>query len=300
MSLEKSLKEEWLKSFGENEKDLLRLLIEEANDGIYVLDMEGKFRYANRKAEEISGYREEEWFGIPFLQMIAPEYKVKIVEIFKERLKGSTGPPYELEIIRKDGTRLPIEISTKAITIEDKVFVKGFVRDISEKKRLENEILQLSITDGLTGLYNHRHFYQRLSEYSHPFSLILIDVDDFKKYNDDFGHKAGDKVLQDIANIITDTVRGNDIAARYGGEEFVIILPDIHINEAKDIAENIRKNVSEHNFGHRKMTISVGVSEYSQNINLKLLVENADKAMYHAKNSGKNKVKVWGNENAFK
>ncbi|MDI6786332.1 MAG: diguanylate cyclase [bacterium] len=173
-----------------------------------------------------------------------------------------------------------------------------------ENAILYEKIELLSITDELTGLYNYRYFSSKLDSeilrsqrYKRVFSLIIMDIDDFKLINDNYGHKQGDVVLKTLAKIMKDTTREVNILARYGGEEFTIILPEENIRGAMVVAERIRSNVEKHNFsyiekgGHLKITISLGVSEYPANGESEdQLVRNADKALYRAKSEGKNKV----------
>jgi len=178
-------------------------------------------------------------------------------------------------------------------------------REISnERKRLKSE----SQSDPLTGLFNMRYFrlqlvdeFSRSQRYTHPLSLLLLDVDYFKDYNDRNGHPAGDIVLKEIARILIRNVRGTDVVARYGGEEFVVLLPETTSDAAHKVAEKIRKAVEIHHFpfqetiGPGKLTISVGLASYPD-MNIASdqdLVEAADKALYHAKKNGRNRVSLY-------
>jgi len=166
-------------------------------------------------------------------------------------------------------------------------------------KKLE----QLAITDGLTGIYNHRYFRERLEEevlrslrYNLPLSCALFDIDDFKKCNDNYGHLFGDAVLKEIALRIQQAVRRTDIVARYGGEEFIIIMPQTTLDGAYIQAERIRKIIKEKPFEHMgkkiNITISGGVAEVVQNevLSVEDLLRIADQCLYRAKREGKNKV----------
>ena len=165
-------------------------------------------------------------------------------------------------------------------------------------------LYHLAITDGMTQLRIHRYFQQRLdeeiiraNEFKHPLSLIMSDIDHFKTFNDTYGHQEGDIVLIETAKIYRLNVREVDIAARYGGEEFAIILPETDINEAQAIAESLRQKVEAHEYpskqGKLKVTVSLGVSTYPQHAQDKqLLIEAADKALYRAKEGGRNRVEI--------
>ncbi len=172
------------------------------------------------------------------------------------------------------------------------------------KALLYRRIEAMAITDGLTGLYNHRYFYQRIEEewqrskrYTKTFSLILLDVDFFKKFNDSYGHKSGDTALATVARVLKESTRNVDVVARYGGEEFIVLLPETVAQNAMIIAERIRSNIKNQPFeiDRRKpmvsVTVSVGVANYPDNAdNFEELIERTDQALYNAKNTGKDRV----------
>lgn len=160
---------------------------------------------------------------------------------------------------------------------------------------------QLSITDALTGLLNRRYLNERLQEEvsrsnrdGSPMSFMMLDVDNFKQYNDRFGHQAGDEVLRLTAQCLKAVLRGADVAARFGGEEFSLLLPNTTLSEARLIGERIRQRVEGTDFPHRAVTVSVGVAAYSPLHNSPSeIIEAADKALYQAKRIGKNNVQLW-------
>ncbi len=159
--------------------------------------------------------------------------------------------------------------------------------------------------DALTGLHNRKAFdeniaklYQRFKEKGEVFSVILLDIDHFKQFNDRFGHKVGDKVLQVVANTLNYTLKGKDFVGRYGGEEFVVLLPLTELDNACVVAEQIRENISRKRLRVTKtgeelgtITVSAGVSQVRNGDTVDSLVERADKALYLAKESGRNNVK---------
>lgn len=162
------------------------------------------------------------------------------------------------------------------------------------------EYQQLSITDPLTGLVNRRYLETRLAEeikrsqrQGNPMSFMMIDVDEFKQYNDNFGHTEGDKALQLVAQCLRETIRGADVAARFGGEEFSILLPQTVLEEAFIIAERIRQRIENTTFRHRQVTVSIGVASCTSRLcEADNLISAADKAMYQAKNGGRNNVQT--------
>lgn len=154
--------------------------------------------------------------------------------------------------------------------------------------------------DGLTTLYNRATFMEILQEEAgranrsgEEFSLLLIDVDDFKSINDVYGHLAGDAVLSSLGQLLRSLLRGDDMAARYGGEEFAVLATRTSTRQALAIAEKTRKSVASHNFGELPpVTVSIGCAAYHLGERPESLIQRADLALYDAKNSGKNKVSV--------
>ena len=171
-----------------------------------------------------------------------------------------------------------------------------------ERVRMLGKLQKLAITDGLTKLYNSRHFYNQLeveigrfSRYNHPLSLLLLDLDNFKVYNDSYGHLEGDKVLVRISQIIKSCLRKIDSAYRYGGEEFTVILPETNGQKANNVAQRIRTAVELESFYPEpgkavSITVSVGVTEYFKNEKLSTFIQKADQAMYNAKADGGNRI----------
>lgn len=173
--------------------------------------------------------------------------------------------------------------------------------DRADLKHQAGAFKQLSVTDALTGLLNRRYLEERLTEeikrsnrHGFPMSFLMIDVDEFKSYNDHFGHTEGDKALRIVGACLKETLRGADVAARYGGEEFSILLPQTGSEEAKVIAERVRECVENERFPNRQVTISIGIASCSLGLNSPHdLISAADKALYEAKRNGRNNVQVF-------
>ncbi|GBE00283.1 phytochrome-like protein cph2 [bacterium BMS3Abin07] len=168
--------------------------------------------------------------------------------------------------------------------------------------RLHHDIEKMAITDGLTGLYNHRYFQERLAEEFRrigrnriPLSLIITDIDFFKNVNDTYGHPAGDVVLKGVSDIIKSRMRETDMAARYGGEEFALILINTNPGGAKQIAEDLRRSVEKTDFpGAGRISISLGISSFPADADSKEeLIKKADEALYFAKENGRNRSVLW-------
>lgn len=174
--------------------------------------------------------------------------------------------------------------------------VVGFNDENQKLKREKKEIIEKNSKDSMTGLYHHQAFYDKLNEYleiTKQFSMIIIDIDDFKRINDTYGHAAGDRVILQVVEVITKNIRPKDIAARYGGEEFAVLLPDTKETEAYKVAEQIREDCAACKMTgiDTKVTISLGVTEANEeDKNGILLFKEADTALYEAKRTGKNKT----------
>ncbi len=180
----------------------------------------------------------------------------------------------------------------------------GFMQDITARKHLELKLVELSQTDDLTGLTNRRHFLAQaeatlaLSQrYQHGFSVLMLDVDHFKRINDQFGHAAGDTVLQKFAQVMGAVVRKTDLTARLGGEEFAIILPESTMNDALILAERIRTNIAAERFSYASevfdVTVSIGLACYQpDDVAFERMLARADKALYRAKALGRNRIEV--------
>lgn len=179
-------------------------------------------------------------------------------------------------------------------------------RDREERRELRTELARQAITDPLTGLPNRRYMEEfleaelaRIERYGGSCSLAMIDVDDFKHYNDTLGHIAGDEVLRSLADVLRDELRVSDIAARYGGEEFSVIMVNADREEAEEAAERLRRTIERHPFPDEDiqpsgdLTVSIGIATYPRDAeSYGELVGSADEALYAAKRSGKNRVRA--------
>jgi diguanylate cyclase (GGDEF)-like protein len=184
--------------------------------------------------------------------------------------------------------------------------ILGTAQDITERKQAEDRIRELAIRDGLTGLYNHRQFYEllaaemdRCKRYNRSFCLILGDLDKFKNVNDQYGHVAGDEVLRALSGFFMDHIRASDMVARYGGEEFAIIMPETPKEKAFEVADRLRDLISQcpipiSNEVDITVTISFGIACYNDLKQTDLdIFSAADKALYEAKANGRNRVCIY-------
>jgi two-component system cell cycle response regulator len=169
-------------------------------------------------------------------------------------------------------------------------------RSLLERKKLEEEVRRLSITDDLTGLYNHRHFFKtleaelvRMKRQKTTLSLLMFDLDHFKRYNDLYGHLEGDNILRKVGEIIRNSIRSNvDSGYRYGGDEFATLLIGASLDQTLAIAERIRSSIEQ--AGFQDITVSIGMCTFQDRFTLERFVKAADDAMYVAKNAGGNRI----------
>ncbi len=207
--------------------------------------------------------------------------------------KGSEEPvfaTYEVRILKSF-------LQSVAIIYENMILYQRLVNLYKIKS-------QEAIRDGMTKVYNYRYFIQELqreanrtTRFHTPFSLLMIDLDHFKQYNDTHGHLEGDRILRELSRLLDDNTRSTDTVARYGGEEFTVILPGLTKKEARFIAEKLRKIIEQHKFSGRgrksagNITISIGIASCPEDsVQPQILLELADQALYHAKRNGRNQV----------
>ena len=199
-----------------------------------------------------------------------------------------------------------LNLSYEQIVLELKQAKQSAEKLAMELKQANDTLRELALHDGLTGLYNHRYFQEvlateleRAGRYGHPVSLLMMDIDFFKKVNDNYGHPAGDHVLQEVGRVLVALVRQCDFVARYGGEEFAVILPETGVHGAKVLAQRLRRGVEqkeiEHNGQPIAVTISIGLSGEdlgNSKVSRAGLIEASDQALYRAKQNGRNRVEV--------
>jgi diguanylate cyclase (GGDEF)-like protein len=190
------------------------------------------------------------------------------------------------------------------LTEENMILLEKLKRKNEELEYVNRTLKELTIRDGLTGLYNHRHFQETLAleisrskRYAKAFSVVFLDVDFFKQYNDTHGHLHGDAVLVGLSKLLIDGLRKSDVAARYGGEEFVLLLPETSKENAFTLAGTIREKIAAHPFPGRetqpqgKVTVSMGIAVFPEDgSDSSSLLHRADEALYQAKNAGRNRV----------
>ena len=273
-------------------------LFEAVNDAIFYLNREGYFSTFNRMFLRMTGYTEKEIRSSHFSRIIHPDDLPMMLNDHEKVLRGDYAPErYTFRLINKEEKVIYVEGNFRRVKEKDEVVgILAVLRDVTEKIRLEKELLELSITDGLTGLHNQRHFYneldkemERVKRQHTSLSLLLFDLDDFKVFNDIHGHLEGDKVLRSVAQVALKSIRRMDSAYRYGGDEFTVILPGAGKAEAAQVADRIRKSFT-HTPYLQQIKLSIGLVEFDPQYDLTNFVKHADEAMYTAKKMGGNQI----------
>ncbi|MCS7149652.1 MAG: sensor domain-containing diguanylate cyclase [Caldimicrobium sp.] len=277
--------------------DSLYQVLDNLGSGLIILDLNKVIIGLNKWALKMTGYEEEELLG-----KLAPETLFALFTTERctfEYLLQNNWCEFDALMKRKDQSTFYAHLLVTVIDTHDrgKMIVINFF-DITEKKALEKELFQASITDYLTGLYNRRFIMETLQKekelsdrYNLPFSLVLLDLDYFKFINDIYGHDMGDRVLIEVGRILKEKIRASDVSARMGGEEFLILLRNTTLDKATIVAEKIREEITGIKIPPLDwVSASFGVTAYQKNEPINDTLRRADLALLKAKALGKNCV----------
>ncbi|MCA1855124.1 diguanylate cyclase [Massilia oculi] len=293
----------------------LSMIVEGMDEGLLLLGPDGRIQYANPAAERCLGYREAELAGRPLAALLAGTAAADYTAYFSKhapqaqrdsgsgeaRCRGTR----EVLLQQPDGGLRAMDLSLSAMASGEQLHV-ALLHDITHHKQSETALQRAALADPLTGIANRRQFdtclereWQRAVRSARPLSLLVLDVDHFKLYNDLLGHAAGDQCLQAVASTLqAHALRATDLAARYGGEEFVLLLPDTPHAGAAKLAESIRADIERLRVPNPRsptsdfVTVSVGAASFVPSLfdDIRSLFLAADRAMYDAKAAGRNRV----------
>lgn len=289
-----------------------QLLTEYSVDLICSLGLDRRFRYASPSSMDLLGWSSEELVGKNVEELIYPVDLPILNSTGADLRAGKKHVPVAARMMKRDGSLIWMEVSVRLVwdpVTGEPTEAVVVMRDISERKQLEEKLSRLALTDSLTGLGNRRAFdealnreWKRTLQEGSQLSLLLLDIDYFKKFNDEYGHQVGDDCLRAVASAITHSVRKDDTVARYGGEEIAIVLPGANAGDAINVAEGIRAAIEalqlthgDNASGGGKVSASIGVATalarhggtMSMPEGLLLAV---DGALYRAKHEGRNRI----------
>lgn len=278
-----------------------RRLFETAQDGILLLDADtGQITDVNPFLINILGYSHKEFLNKKLWEIgLFKDIASSKAAFSKLQTKGYVRYD-DLPLERKDGRNIEVEFVSNVYLVNGKKVIQCNIRDITDRKRMEEKIEKLATKDVLTGFYNRRKYkeiirieIERVKRYNQPLSIIMFDIDHFKKINDKYGHSDGDYVLKTIAVIVRKNIRKIDYLFRWGGEEFLILSSETQLNNAHELAERIRKAIARYRFKNiGKVTVSFGVTKFKKTDTQDRFIKRADDAMYKAKKKGRNRVEV--------
>jgi len=300
-----------------------RAAMDAAPCALVVVDSRGAICLVNQETERLFGYRREELLDRPIELLVPLELEGGHAQHRDQFLAKPEPRPMgkrrDLGARRRDGSVFPAEVGLSPVRTAAGLFVVGAIIDLTARRQAERllaeqsdllshqnaKLAELAVTDGLTGLRNRRAFIEQLMvqlelavRHARSLSVLILDADRFKEYNDEFGHLAGDEVLREVARILQDVARRSDFVARIGGEEFGIILPETNREGALVLGERFRTAIESSAWPRRLVTLSVGATtvDFANPIprpdapGVSQILTEADRALYHSKDGGRNRV----------
>jgi diguanylate cyclase (GGDEF)-like protein/PAS domain S-box-containing protein len=311
-------------------EERFRQLVMSAPDAVFGIDAQGNIIFANKEATNLLGYENDELLG-QNVELLVPEtLRVKHTMLrggyFIQPRTRTMGAGQELLARHKNGSGISVGINLSHSMTENGPLVIAFMRDITDAKKAKDALQQANqqmekqiheieklqailreqaIRDPLTQLHNRRYLDESIEHEFHyavrhslPLSIIMLDIDHFKRVNDTYGHYAGDACLISLAQLLQQSIRKSDIVCRYGGEEFLLLLPNSDARAAMTLAEKIRHTfegtVNVFNGQEIRNTISLGIASFPEHgATYNEIIEKADKALYISKRSGRNRSTAW-------
>ncbi|WP_414650368.1 diguanylate cyclase domain-containing protein [Duganella sp.] len=294
----------------EEQAERLRTIVNNMAEGLLIIEADGRIQFTNPACDKYLGYQENELAGRAISDLLNPLVAQEYLEYF-DRYAASPEMAHshgtrEVIIRHRNGSSVCMDLTLTPMYLRQPLFI-GLLHDITHHKQSEDALQRAAMVDPLTQIANRRHFdtflekeWQRSMRSGQPLSLVVLDVDHFKLYNDTLGHPAGDSCLQQVAAAIAShALRPTDLAARYGGEEFVLLFAETGAETAAMMAEAIRAHIESLRIPHPRsttsdwLTVSIGVATIHphQLDNTESLFVAADRAMYVAKEGGRNQVR---------
>ncbi|WP_213742265.1 sensor domain-containing diguanylate cyclase [Bradyrhizobium sp. dw_411] len=285
-----------------------RSVVNAAYDAIITIDQTHNITLFNRAAQNLFGYDSSEMLGKPLVSLLPEAYRANHSAHIHQFARSPVHSRQMDERNRiygqhRDGSLLPVEIAISKINVDGLLEFTAVIRDISDRVRLMDLLQKEAGTDALTGLPNRREFLdvvENVLRTDDALSVVMLDIDFFKKVNDTHGHDAGDEVLRVLAKVGTAASRNMDVFARWGGEEFVVAMPGTDLERARTRAEMLRATIEKQEFSHSwstgkaiPFTVSIGVATRAQDEHdVDAILKRADQALYKAKEGGRNRVET--------
>jgi len=294
----------------EEQAERLRTIVNNMAEGLLIIEADGRIQFTNPACDKYLGYRENALAGSHISDLLNPMVAQEYLDYFRRYAGAPDGAHHhgtrEVIIRHRNGSSVCMDLTLTPMYLRQPLFI-GLLHDITHHKQSEDALQRAAMVDPLTKIANRRHFdsflekeWQRSMRSGQPLSLVVLDVDHFKLYNDTLGHPAGDACLQQVAQAIAShAMRTTDLAARYGGEEFVLLFAETPADAARLLAEAIRAHIEALQIPHPRsttsawLTVSIGVATIlpHQLDNTESLFVAADRAMYVAKENGRNQVR---------
>ena len=295
----------------EEQAERLRTIVNHMAEGLLIIEADGRIQYTNPACDHYLGYRENELAGLSIAELLSPMVTQEYLDYFAMHAANpDTAHNHgtrEVAIRHRAGHALSMDLTLTPMYLRQPLYI-GLLHDITHHKQSEDALQRAAYLDPLTKIANRRHFdsflekeWQRSVRNGGVLSLVVLDVDHFKLYNDSLGHPAGDTCLQQVAQAIdAHACRPGDLAARYGGEEFVMLFSETEADSAMLLAETIRATIEALHLPHPRsttsawITVSIGVATIRphQLDNRETLFVAADRALYVAKEAGRNQVRA--------
>ena len=300
--------ETFSKDIDKHTKKMQQTILENIPRGIMITNNNGIIEYVNKQFEIITKFKKKEVIGKNASILKSGHHKTRFYEKLWNKIENEGYYVGEVINRKKNGEIYPQRVSITAIYNDE--IIDSYIAifsDISEEKeiltRLKNEnttFKKKAQTDYLTNIYNRDKFdnileyeFKKYQRYKDKFCLLFVDIDFFKKINDNYGHDVGDEVLIEFSNILSTNIRQSDTVARWGGEEFILLFSNTTVNEAFTSANKLKKLIEEYEFPKvGKVTASFGLVEFNEKYEVDTLVKAADKALYKAKENGRNRIEV--------
>ena len=255
--------------------------LEAAPDAVLAVDDSGEIILVNMQAELLLGYGRQELWGQPLESLLAEP----------DALTRRSVGPHSVELLaqRRDGNKVPVEVSLAPVTIDKRPYTIAILRDLTERRRLEDNLHYLSTHDSLTGLANRFAFDEalhRLDERGpHPVGVLMVDLDELKRINDEQGHAAGDSMLRRVAEVLRSTFRADDVVARIGGDEFAVLTSGRDAHSVEALGTRLADAVLQHNreLDATPLRLSIGVAVAQSGNSIASALQDADARMYSMK-----------------